>query len=416
MASSRPEHTLIVGAGIIGICCAYYLARRGHRVTVVEAEDLAARASQGNAGSIAPGHEPINKPGRTLQALRWMFSSKSPLYVAPRPDPALARWLWTFRRYCTEAHLHRAMTLLGPLGHRSAELFEALRDEQLACHYRTGGYYAVFRTEAGLRHARADAALLPALGYRPECFDAAAMRDREPALGEVAGGVFYPESSWCDPELFVRNLAAAVVRHGGELHTHRRANRLAMCNERVTGVHTDGGMIAADLVLLATGAQTPELLQPTRLRLPLQPAKGYHRDYAHGPGVPRLHAPCILGESYVFCTPLPNRLRLAGTLEFSGFNLHVRHERLEQLSAAAREYYRDVHLPAPASEWVGQRPCLPDGLPAVGPVRQHPGLAVATGHAMMGLTLGPVTGELVANMVLGEPLRVDVGALDPNRF
>ena len=169
-APSSSEHTIIIGAGVVGICCAYYLARRGHRVTVLEADEVAGRASKGNAGSIAPGHEPINKPGRTLQAVKWMFSSKSPLYVAPRPDPALARWLWSFRRYCNTGHFNKAMAVLGPLGHRSAELFEDLRAENLDCHYTTGGYYAVFRTRDGFDDGRADAEILPKLRLRARVF------------------------------------------------------------------------------------------------------------------------------------------------------------------------------------------------------------------------------------------------------
>jgi D-amino-acid dehydrogenase len=412
-----PKHTVIVGAGVIGICCAYYLVRRGHRVTVVEAEGVAGKASRGNAGSIAPGHEPINKPGRMLQALKWMFSSTSPLYVAPRPDLALARWLWTFGRYCNPAHFEKAMAILGPLGHRSAELFEELEEEDLDCHYTTGGYFAVLRTTAGFENACRDADILPKLGYAPEFFDGPAMRDREPALGgDVVGGVMYPESSWCDPYRFVRQLADRVRSNGGAILTERAAARLSFEGLRVTGVDTLEGHVAADTVLLAAGSETPRLLEGTQVRLPLQPAKGYHRDYPLGPGVPVLRLPCILGESYVFCTPFAGHLRLAGTLEFSGFNSDLRHERLEQLSRAAELYYRDVDLPAPASEWVGQRPCLPDGLPALGWVGAHPGLAIATGHAMMGLTLGPVTGLLMAQILLGDEPELDIDMLRPDRF
>jgi D-amino-acid dehydrogenase len=415
-AAKTPEHTIIIGAGVIGICCAYYLTRRGLRVTVIESEEVASQASKGNAGSIAPGHEPINKPGRTLQAIKWMMRSTSPLYVAPRPDPALARWLWSFRKFCDKGHFERAMAVLGPMGHRSAELFEELRDENLDCHYDTGGYYAVYRTRGGFDRARQDAELLPKLGYAPEILDGAAMREREPALGDIVGGALYPESSWCDPCLFVRHLADRVVARGGAVQTRRTAKRLMLEGARVVGVDTDEGVLASDLVLVAAGSQTSQLLTNTRLRLPLQPAKGYHRDYANGPGVPSLRLPCVLGEAYVFCTPIANRLRLAGTLEFSGFNLDLRRERLEQLSLAAQQYYRDVHLPAPTSEWVGQRPCLPDGLPALGLVEAHPGLAIATGHAMMGLTLGPVSGLLMAQIVLGEPPEIDIAMLRPDRF
>ena len=179
------------------------------------------------------------------------------------------------------------------------------------------------------------------------------MREREPSLGNVVGGILYPESSWCDPYLFVRHLAERVRNHGGTVHTQRAARRITFAGPRATGVETNEGHLAADTVLVAAGSETGRLLASTSCSLPLQPAKGYHRDYPHGKGVPALRLPCILGESYVFCTPIADHLRLAGTLEFSGFNLDVRRERLEQLSRAAELYYRDVDLPAPSSEWVG---------------------------------------------------------------
>ncbi|MEE9383699.1 MAG: FAD-dependent oxidoreductase [Nannocystaceae bacterium] len=414
----RPQHTVIVGAGVIGICCAYYLLRRGQRVTVIEAREIAGAASKGNAGSIAPGHEPINRPGQIWQAFKWMFSSTSPLYIASRPDIALARWLWSFHRHCRHEFCDESMRLLGPMGHRSAQLYDEITEtENLDCNYQKGGYYSIFRTRKGLDGAKRQAEVIAELGYAPEILSGHAVRDREPALAEdVIGAVRYPESSWCDPQRFVLQLAERVVQLGGVIRDHTPVRALAVEQGRVRGVHTATDTAEADTVLLATGAETPRLLAGTGYRLPLQPAKGYHRQYTGGSGVPKLNLPCVLGEAYVFCTPIGDALRLAGTLEFSGFNLEMRTERLEQLSRAAQAYFREVDLPAPTSQWCGQRPCLPDGLPAIGWVPGFQGLAIATGHAMMGLTLGPVTGELVAQLLLDGATQLDLSLVRPDRF
>jgi D-amino-acid dehydrogenase len=176
-------------------------------------------------------------------------------------------------------------------------------------------------------------------------------------------------------------------------------------------------MVAADAVVLAMGAYNAGLLRKLGLRLPLQAAKGYHRDCEPAEGkMPLLGQACMLGEKLVFCTPMDGFVRFAGTLEFSGVNHEVRRPRLEQLTNAAKHYFQGVGKIDARSEWSGLRPCLPDGLPAVGPIPRYDGLFLATGHAMMGLTLGPITGRLIAEYVLDGAPSIDIAALRPDRF
>ena len=147
---SLDQHTVVVGGGVVGVCCAYFLAKRGARVTVLERDQIGKAASFGNAGSIAPGHPPINKPGRVRQALKSLFHPLSPLYVAPRFDPALAKWLWSFSRTCTEEHVEFSMRTLAPLGHASRALFdELIQTEKLGCWFCRDGYYEIYLTERG---------------------------------------------------------------------------------------------------------------------------------------------------------------------------------------------------------------------------------------------------------------------------
>jgi D-amino-acid dehydrogenase len=340
--------------------------------------------------------------------------------VAPRWDPALARWLWAFSRHCTAARWHAALAALAPLGLATPGLFEDLvREERLDCDYRPRGYYEVCLTESGLRAAEHEAQAQRRHGFRAEMLDAAALREREPALRpEVRGGVFFPQAATVDPRRFLEELADRAQRRGAAIRTGVEAAALVTERSRVIGVRTTGGeTLHADAVVVATGSYSASLLTRLGYRLPLQPAKGYHVDRDPRPGTtPPLGIACVLSETSVFCTPMSGRVRFAGTLEFSGLNHDIRRDRLEQLTRAAARYLAGVGPQEPRSEWCGLRPCLPDGLPVIGPAPRHEGLFVATGHAMMGLTLGPVTGRLIADLVLAGRTECDLRPFRLDRF
>jgi D-amino-acid dehydrogenase len=413
---------LVVGGGLIGVCCAYEIARRGVRVTLLERGRIGDGAAYGNAGAATPGHLPINRPGRMQQAVRSLFDPLSPLYVAPRLDPSLWLWFNSFRRYCTPEHLERSMEVLAPLGRISRWLLEEwIGSERIDCDFRTDGYAELFVTESALDQAEREADLVAGLGYRPERLGGDWLRQTEPALGDwVKGGIFFPEAATLNPHHFTMGLAgAARLRHGADLDLGVDVAGVTTAGGRVTGVRLGSGdRIEAERVVLAAGSYTRRLLWNLPIDLPLQPAKGYHIDRGRAAGGgPPLTLPCLLAEHGVFCTPMGSFLRLAGTLEFSGMNHTLRPDRLEQLERAASRYLRGFDMPAPRlSEWCGLRPCLPDGLPAVGPVPGVEGLFLATGHAMMGLTLGPGTGQLVADLVLSGRTSLPVEALRVDRF
>ena len=279
-AESKPQ-VVIVGGGVIGVCCAYFLAKGGARVTVLERDEIGMGASYGNAGTIAPGHAPINKPGRVKQALRSLFDPLSPLYIAPRFDPALMRWLWAFSRHCHSRHLERSMGVLGPLGHATSALFENLvATEQLDCHYQRKGYYEVYLSRHSLDAMGQELALLRSHGYQPEVLDGAALRLREPALSErVSGGIFYPEAATVNPHRFVCELVARARQYGVSFRSGSKVAEVLADGARVCGVRlANGDVIRADTVVLATGAYDAALVSKLGYRMPLQPAKGYHRD------------------------------------------------------------------------------------------------------------------------------------------
>lgn len=397
------RRVIVVGGGVIGVCCAYFLTKGGADVTLVERDEIGHGASFGNAGTIAAGHAPLNKPGRIRRSILELLNPKSPLYIPLRWDPGLLRWLWAFRTFCTNRHLSASMSALAPLGRASLDLFDDLvESEKLDCNYQRRGYYEICRTQEGLAEVTHDAAVMRRHGFHPRVIDGDELRDLEPAILEsVIGGVHFPEAATCDPHRFVVQLSDRSVRLGGRVATGRGVLEVLGSENAVTGVRLDDGeSLEADAVVLATGSYSGSLTHKFGLRLPIRAGKGYHRDLEQGDGGPLLRVACVLAETSVFCTPMSGSTRLAGTLEFSGVNHVRRPKRLEQLSVAAEAYLQGVRDAEIGSEWCGLRPCTPDGIPYVGPVPGQSGLFVATGHAMLGLTLGPVTGKLIAEHVL----------------
>ena len=442
-ARSSGPRVIVVGAGVVGLSCAYYLARGGADVLVLERDEVGAGASSGNAGTVSAGHPPLNRPGRVAAALRQMVDPTSPLYVKPRWDPELWRWLYGFARHCTDAHVEHAMRVMAPLGKDALSLFGGLVDDEgIECEYRPMGYFDVCATEEGLANARHEAALIERYEYHPEVLDGDGLRKREPAFaGDLVGAVYYPEAAVLRPSLFLAGLGAAVRRWGGQIREGVTVHALQLRGgravgvrarevERVTAKRPYAGyeenpglsvrsgevLLGGDHVVLATGPFAKHLAAQVGVRLPVQPGKGYHRDIEVGPnGAPAIGVACVLNESSVFCTPMDTFVRFAGTMEFSGMNRVMRPARLRQLTRAAKKAFPDLGTAMPRSEWVGLRPMSMDGLPIVGAPGGVQGLSVATGHGMLGLTLGPVTGDIIANLVLnGGDVRAE--PLSPDRF
>jgi D-amino-acid dehydrogenase len=221
-----------------------------------------------------------------------------------------------------------------------------------------------------------------------------------------------------EPYRFVLEMADRAAARGAVIRPRTEVIEIRSEHGSVMSVRAASGEdFAADAVVLATGAYSPGLMASLGCPIPVQPAKGYHADRSLGdPGTPTLSVPCLLGERAVFCSSMDDHVRFAGTLEFSGRNLDMRRDRLEQLDAAARRYFTVTDLSEPTSEWCGLRPCTPDGLPVIGRVPGYEGAYVANGHAMLGLTLGPVTGSLVADLVLRGAPTLDIQAFRPERF
>jgi D-amino-acid dehydrogenase len=267
--------------------------------------------------------------------------------------------------------------------------------------------------------AREEIPLQRAYGYDTQEVAGETLREYEPALKPgTLGGLFFPEAAVVDPLLFLEELAEAAISRGMTLRTGAEVKSLVASHGKVGGVRlAHGEVVDGDAVVLATGAYSLKLARIGGLSLPIQPAKGYHRDLPVGfGGAPEMNITVMLGERYVFCTPLGGFLRLAGTLELSGLNHRMVGPRLSNLNESAAKYVEGMENPVSTDDWVGLRPVTPDGMPMIGAAPSLEGLYVANGHAMLGLTLGPITGKLMADMIVGKKPSRDLAPLRPDRF
>jgi D-amino-acid dehydrogenase len=412
---------VVIGGGVIGVASAYYLTRAGWDVTLLDKGEICAGSSYGNAGLIVPSHVlPLAAPGVWWKAVRWMLDAESPFYVKPRPSLELARWLWRFRAACTPARMRRAMPVLRRLSVESLALYRELVQELdqkrgVDVGFRQSGSMTVFFSAEGLAHGREEARLLGEAGVAVEVLDGAAARAAEPALRpDVIGALLCREDALLVPDRFVKALAELTESLGARSVTRTEAIGFRTAGDRLTAVETTRGTLPADAVVLAAGAWSPEVGRALGLRVPIQPAKGYSLTYrrpARGPVIPLLPA-----EARFSVTPMGEFLRFGGTLELAGMDLSIKRRRVEALRRSAVrciEGAEDLEL---LEIWRGLRPCTPDGLPLVGRTRRFANLVLAAGHAMVGMSLGPVTGKLVAQLVGGHTPPTDLRALDPDRF
>lgn len=410
---------LILGGGAIGVCCAYYLHRAGCRVTVLDQGEIGSACSAKNAGLIVPSHIiPLAAPGVLSKGLKWMFHPESPFYLKPRVDWELLGWLWQFRKAATPQRMQTAIPVLHSLLQESRRLHDELAaTEALDFSLAREGILMVCESEEGFEEEKAAAEIARKTGVRVELLDAAQLHRLDAATpANAIGAVYYPDDAHFDPAVFVQALRRYLEQGGVVFRPHTRATGFDVEGRRIRAVRTEAGTLAAGIIVLAAGSWSGRLARELHLRLPLQPAKGYSFMVPGQKPMPRI--PAILSEARVVLTPLPQGLRVAGTLELGGMETSVNMRRVAAMRRAVMAACPDMHVPDISRDqvWAGLRPCSPDGLPYIGRAPRHDNLLIATGHAMLGMTLAPATGKLVAEIVCDTEHEIDLTALQPTRF
>ena len=407
---------VVVGAGVIGLSAAIELRRRGADVVVVERHEAGAGASSGNAGWITPVFAtPLPAPGVVATSLRWMLRPDSPLFIRPRPDLALIRWLWLFWRRANERDFVRGVKAYGAFASHAMADFEALLAQGVELAIDTRGSLFLFTTAAGAEHLRHEVNLMAEFGYGPaEILSPQDAHDLEPmTTREVAGGILVEQERFVRPEAMVAALVETAKARGVEMRTSTAVTRLAPNGGRIAGVETSSGRVDADEVVVAAGAWSRALVEPLGVRLPIEAGRGYGITVT-APAT-NLRRATYLAESRIACTPFDGALRFAGTMEFSGIDAPPEPRRFDAIRRGANAYLAGWRGGA-ETQWAAPRPITPDGLPVIGRSLRFPNLTIASGHAMLGVTLAPSTAIAVADLLCDGRSRYDLSAFSVDRF
>jgi len=415
------EDVVIVGGGVIGLACGLALREAGRPVRILEASTVGCGSSHGNCGTITPSHAmPLAAPGTVNRALRWMLTPDAPLYLKPRLDPELWRWLLRFAARCNRSDWLRGGAAKAAILQASRQaLPEWIARHGLQCEFLPSGTDHVFRTLQALEAFDDELRTLADLGIPSEHIDAASYLRQEPALREgIVGAVRFPGDASLRPDRYVAELARAFRQAGGVVVEHCEVTGLREERDGLRLRTTQGEVPASD-VLVATGAWSPRLASALSPRLgavrrAMQPGKGYSITYARPSLAPR--RPLVLQERSVCVTTWEDGYRLGSTMEFSGYDASLNPRRLGALEHGAREFLREPLGPSKREEWFGWRPMTFDDLPIIGRVPGAAPLWLATGHGMLGVSMSVATAELVADLLTGRPPRIDPSPFRLERF
>jgi D-amino-acid dehydrogenase len=409
----------IIGGGVIGLCCAYYLQKKGHEVTVIEKGDITNGTSFGNAGYISPSHFiPLASPGIVSKGLRWMLSSSSPFYIKPRLNLDLIRWGFTFWKSATEKTMQKNIPPLNEILHLSRELTSDIKNE-LGNSFRMTevGCFMMYKSAAVEKHELELAEQAKSLGIETKMYNAVQVQDMEPEVEvNVRGGILYPIDCHLHPGDFMRTLKTHLQAAGVNLLLNTTVTGFEKNTGHVTAVITDKGKIDCDELVIASGSWIPLVTEKLGIHILLQAGKGYSITYEN---IERnLHHPAILVDARTAMTPMGKDLRMGGTMEISGINNNILSKRVQAIFNAAKNYYPDLPVTFPAVEkiWSGLRPLSPDGLPYIGRHSKYDNVTIAGGHAMLGLSLAAATGKLVQEIVGHEVPSIDISAFVVERF
>ncbi len=418
MGSIMGKQVLIIGGGIVGLSCAYFLHKEGHQVTVIDKSAMDAGASYVNAGYLTPSHIiPLASPGMMAKGLKWMFNSSSPFYMKPRLDPDFIRWALAFNRSSTRANVEKAIPLIKDINLLSKELYGAMHDSGELGDFQLEkkGLLMLYKTQKEGNHEKEVARRAADEGLEVTELSRAELDVLQPNLSEdIDGAVHYQCDAHTSPNEIMGQLKTYLQRVGVTIRIQEEVQNFEFEGGKISKVNTSKGNYAADEIVMASGSWTSGLAKALGTRLLIEPGKGYRINVTRPLGVT---LPAILMEAKVAVTPMRHFTRFAGTMELSGINHRIRKERVAAIAKAAQNYYNNIEISALEMEEAkcGLRPVTPDGLPYIGRSLHLKNLTIATGHAMMGWSLGPATGKLVSEIIGEKNLSMPIDGFHPER-
>lgn len=398
---------------------AYYLNKAGHDVTIIDQTNLLDGCSHGNAGMIVPSHFiPLAAPGMISKGIRWMFDSTSPFYVKPRFSKSLIKWGYHFYRSATLAHVQKSAPALKEINLLSKSLYQQWNQElPLDFGYQEKGLLMLFKTKEAEHEEANTVEMARRYGIEAYLLNASEVQNLETQIKvDVTGGVYFPGDAHLNPNVLVSNLIKYLRQKGVSFRDKTTLKDFQIDNGKVLAVKTNNGDFRFDEVVMALGSWSGDIGGKLQLSLPMQAGKGY--SFTLNDVVNNVQIPSIFLEARVAVTPMGNSLRFGGTMEITGIDHRINMNRVKGIVNAIPRYYPDMIVPMPSQEnvWHGLRPCSPDGLPYIGRSRKIENLIIATGHSMMGLTLGPASGLLVSELVDNKKSSMNIELFEPERF
>jgi D-amino-acid dehydrogenase len=418
------SRAVVIGGGVIGVACAYFLRERGWQVTLIERGRVGGGCSHGNCGFVSPSHVlPLAEPGAVRRALASMLKKNSPFHIKPRLDWRLWSWLFRFARRCNTTDMLAGGRACHALLESSRMLYqELITREALACEWQREGLLFVYDTQLGFdAYAHTDAILAEHFGLPARRIEGEALNEFEPALRPgLAGAFFYEEDSHLRPDRLMAEWRRVLAARGVEIVENSEFQGFSDsasntgASRHATRAITSQGEFAGDVFIVATGAWTPLLARHVGCRLPIQPGKGYSMTMPRPAICPRI--PMLLMEHRVGVTPMHSGYRLCSTMEFAGYDTSLRRTRLDLLRRGAAACLRDPYCEPVEEEWYGWRPMTFDSVPVIDRSPRYENLYLAAGHNMLGLSMAPATGKLVAEIVAGDTPHVDPAPYSIARF
>ncbi|PRX53932.1 NAD(P)/FAD-dependent oxidoreductase [Flagellimonas meridianipacifica] len=410
----------IIGGGIIGLCAAWYLKKEGYAVTVIDKGDLKEGTSFGNAGMIVPSHfVPMANPGVVAQGLKWMLNSKSPFYIRPRLNQDLVQWLWHFYRSSNHQHVKQAMPILYELNERSKDLYQELSSlENFDFSFEEKGLLMLYKSEKQAEKEAKTAEQAKKIGLEAEILDSKELGKLEPNMDlDVLGGLYFPGDAHLYSNKLMFQLVGVLKQKGVHFLTNTSVSDFSFKGSQIEALISENGdTIPVKNVVVASGSWTATLLKKANIKIYIQDGKGYSITLEKPKTRPQI--PTILSEAKVAVIPMGDDLRIGGTLEMSGISPQINTKRIQGIKESIPRYYKNIELPFTDDKdiWKGYRPCTPDGMPYIGKSEALSNLYVGTGHGMMGLSLGAITGKLLSEVIMQKKPSMDLFAFRLDRF
>jgi len=410
---------VVIGAGIAGLASAYYLVRDGWDVKILEKNTLDNNCSYGNAGMIVPSHfTPLAAPGIVAQGIKWMFNSKSPFYVRPSLNPRLINWGLKFLKHANRAHVEQHASAIRDLNLYSSRLYDELaQEDNFDFELKQNGILMMYKSkemqheDIELAHRAQD------LGLDVDILEGNTVQELEPNLKlDVLGAILYR----CDGKLYPPKLMQQLIQYlkaaGVAFFEDTEVYKFMTAGNKIKEAVSNKGSFQADAFVLTGGAYLPQLTSKLQVNTPLMPGKGYSFMY-QPQGEQSLNHAALLLEARVAVTPMNGQIRFSGTMELGPANDKIYENRVRGIVESIPKYYPELQVDYPKEKiWYGYRPCSPDGLPYLGRLEKFDNVLVAGGGGMMGLSLGPAYGKIIADLLAGQKIQADIDGFRPDRF